>query len=99
MTINPKQMSAVSALSGSERYAHFIKRVVDTEQVWGLYDNGWAMAQTDDQIEVFPLWPAKEYAELCAEKEWAGYTSRSFSVDELLNELIPNLKNEMMGCS
>ncbi len=41
-------MEAVLALPREERYAHFVKRVADTEQVWGLYNNGWASAATDD---------------------------------------------------
>lgn len=94
MTINPKQLSAIIALSGSERYAHFIKRVADSQEVWGLYDQGWALAADDNGIPVFPLWPASEYAQLCAENEWTGYAPKSFDVDELMGELLPKLKQD-----
>lgn len=94
--INPAQMKAVLALPGSERYEHFIKVVCDWQKVWGLYKDGWALAATDDGRGVFPLWPASEYAELCAIDEWAGYESRSFSLNDLLDDLLPKLKQDNM---
>ena len=66
MKVTPKQMEAVLALSGVKRFEHFIKVIVDWREVWGLYQDGWALAEADDGIIVFPLWPAKEYAQVCA---------------------------------
>ncbi|MDX3775642.1 DUF2750 domain-containing protein [Chromatiaceae bacterium AAb-1] len=94
MKISQKQIESVLALSGMKRYEHFIKIVVDWEEVWGLYQDGWAMAATEEGQNVFPLWPAKEYAELCAKDEWAGYKAESFSLSDFMNELLPNLKND-----
>lgn len=89
MNVDIKQIEAVLALPGEKRYKHFIKRIADTEVVWGLYRDGWALAATDDGIQVFPMWPAREYAALCAVDEWTGYEPREFSVEDLVNELIP----------
>lgn len=94
MKVNPKQIETIVALEGTERYRHFIKVVADWEEVWGLYQDGWALASTDDGKQVFPLWPAKEYALLCAEKEWDGYQPDSFSLEDLMGELLPNLKKD-----
>ena len=94
MKINPKQIESVLALAGSKRYQHFVKVVTDWEEVWGLYQDGWALASTDDGQKVFPLWPAKEYAQLCAEKEWRGYEPESFSLEDFMGELLPNLKDD-----
>ncbi|VXC85437.1 conserved hypothetical protein [Pseudomonas sp. 8Z] len=96
MRINPKQLAAIIALTGEERYQYFVKVVSDWQEVWGLYMEGWALAGTDDGATVFPMWPAKEYAEACAENEWAGYEPKSFSLDELLNDLLPRLKSDGM---
>jgi len=84
----------VVALPGAKRYEHFIKVVVNWEEVWGLYQDGWALAATDDGKKVFPVWPAKEYAALCAAREWSGYEPTSFSLDSLMDELLPNLKRD-----
>ena len=94
MNINQKQIDAVIALSGRERYNNFIKVVVDWEEVWGLYQDKWALAGTDDGQKVFPIWSAKEYAQLCVDKEWAGYEPKSFSLEDFMSELLPNLKND-----
>lgn len=94
MKINQKQIEAVTALLGLKRYEHFVKVVADWEEVWGLYQDGWALAATDDGKQVFPLWPAKEYAELCTDKEWAGYKPESFSLEDFMYVLLPKLKDD-----
>lgn len=94
MKVNSKQLAAVVALPGNKRYEHFIKVVTDNEQIWGLYNDGWALAADDNGTTVFPMWPAKEYAEICTEKEWAGYQPKAFSLDDLFNELLPKLKRD-----
>ena len=92
--LNDKQIGAVLALPSEKRYEHFVKIVADWQEVWGLYNDGWALAATDTGVTVFPLWPAKEYAALCADKEWAAYAPRPFSLDDLLSELLPKLKKD-----
>ena len=96
MKINQKQITAVLSLNAEDRYAHFVKVIADWQEVWGLYSEGWALVKDDDDKTAFPMWPAKEYAELCAEKEWLGYVPKSFSIDELLNFLLPKLKQDDM---
>lgn len=92
MKINPKQMEAVLALPGIKRFEYFIKVIADWQEVWGLYQDGWALAATDDGTAVFPLWPAKEYAQVCAENEWKGYKPRSISLSDFTVILLPKLK-------
>ncbi|WP_035052675.1 DUF2750 domain-containing protein [Andreprevotia chitinilytica] len=92
MKIHPKQMDSVLALPGIERFEHFIKVIADWQEVWGLYQDGWALAAADDGTTVFPLWPAKEYAQICAENEWNGYEPRSISLGDFMDVLLPKLK-------
>lgn len=92
MKVNPRQMEAVLALPGIGRFEHFIKVIADWQEVWGLYQQGWALAATDDGTTVFPLWPAKEYAQICAENEWKGYEPRSISLSDFTDVLLPKLK-------
>ncbi|WP_420491137.1 DUF2750 domain-containing protein [Neobacillus drentensis] len=37
-----------------------MKKVVDYEEVWGLYDDGWATAQDDDGNMLIPFFPKKD---------------------------------------
>lgn len=92
MKISQKQIESVLALSANKRYEYFVKVVADWNEVWGLYQDGWALAATDDGIPVFPVWPAKEYARLCAEKEWSEYVPEAIPLESFIVELLPKLK-------
>ncbi|MCX5580477.1 DUF2750 domain-containing protein [Kaistia terrae] len=94
MKVNAKQMEAVLALPGPRRFEHFVKVVGDWQQVWGLYRDGWALTAVEDNASVFPLWPAKEYAQICAAGEWAGHEPSAISLDTLMDELLPALKHD-----
>ncbi|MDW9479013.1 DUF2750 domain-containing protein [Sinorhizobium meliloti] len=92
MKVSPRQMEAVLALPGVKRFEHFVKVVADWQEVWGLYQDGWALAVADDGTTVFPLWPATEYAQLCALNEWKGFEPRAISLGDLREVLLPKLK-------
>jgi hypothetical protein len=94
MKITAREMEAVLALPGEKRYEYFIKRIADTETIWGLYRDGWALAANDKGAQVFPMWPAREYAALCAVDEWEGYEPRDFSIEDLMDELIPRFRTD-----
>jgi hypothetical protein len=99
MNISKKQIEAVISLSGDKRYTYFIKMISDWETVWGLYNEGWALSETDEGDVVFPLWPAKEYSDLCAIDEWSEYKSVSFTLESFIEELLPNLNiDSMLPC-
>jgi hypothetical protein len=92
--MNEKQIAAVLALSGPQRAEHFAKMVADREEAWGLYDGGWASSATDDGGTALPLWPASDYAQLCAAQEWSAYSPRAIALDNLLEALIPMLREQ-----
>ena len=92
MTLNSKQIEAVIKLPAPKRYSHFIKKVVGWKRLWALYDDGWAMSETTEGLPVFPLWPEKEYAELCISGDWSSYQPKSIELDEVLDSMIPMLR-------
>lgn len=92
MKINEKKLEAVLVLSGPKRYSHFIKVSADQRKVWGLWNEGWAMAASHENQQVFPLWPAKEYADCCALDVWSGYEAREIDLDRLFEELLPDFE-------
>lgn len=87
----PRESEAVLRLDGPTRYNHFVKRVVDDEVAWGLWNDGWALMVDEAGQSVFPLWPAREYAELCAVGEWDGYMAEEIPLTDLIEELLPKL--------
>ncbi len=92
--VSQRQIEAVTKLAAPKRYSHFIKVVAGWGEVWGLYDDGWAMSGTEEGEQVLPFWPAKEYAEICAVDEWSNYKPKSIDLDEFLNVVLPELKEE-----
>lgn len=88
----PKQIERVTALPAADRFKHFVKVIADQKEVWGLYQDGWALAAADDGATVFPMWPAKEYAEICAVDEWSKYEPRSIPLQIFCGELLPRLR-------
>ena len=93
MIVSEKERKAVTALTGDKRYKYFIKRVADAEVAWGLWQDGWALAETDTGEQVFPLWPAKEFATACAVSNWASYQPKEIDLVSLLDELIQKFKD------
>lgn len=83
---------AILSMPKERRYEHFIRRVADTGRVWGLVRDGWAIGKTDDGALVFPLWPTSELAQQCAVLEWEGYVPQEFDLQELFDELLPQLE-------
>jgi hypothetical protein len=77
-----KEIEAVLVLDGPKRYAHWIKKVADQQQVWSLWERGgWALASDDGGRQVVPVWPHSEYAARCAQGEWSGYEAKSIALD------------------
>lgn len=92
--MDEKEYQALLKCSGEKRYKYFIKKVVDYEEVWGLYDDGWAMTASDDGEMMIPLWPKKEFAEACALDEWKNYRAEKIELEEFIEQWIPTMKEE-----
>jgi hypothetical protein len=90
--LRQEELEAVLKLSDSERYLHFVKRVVDEQRAWGLWDEGWALMDRIGGGQVFPLWPAQEYADVCRIEVWRSYQPEEIPLQSLMVELLPKLK-------
>ena len=78
-------------LTASERYDHFIRKVADFEEVWGLKDaEGWALMGSEEQV-LFPIWSEKEFAELC---KWDNYQPTPIPLDDFMEKLLPKLEKD-----
>lgn len=94
-----KEIESVINLDEKKRYEYFLKKIVDWEEVWGLFNDGWAMQSDENGNDYFPIWPAKEYADLNRSSEWKEYNSESFGIVDLVNELIPKLRESGVNLS
>ena len=86
-----REVEAVGRLTGPERFKHFVKRVVDEGEAWGLWRDGWVLMGDNEETPVFPVWPASEYASLCAIDSWSDCQPSAISLERLCSELAPKL--------
>lgn len=93
LVVSAAEQQGVSRLSAGQRYLYFLKKVADCQSAWGLWDDGWALYRVGaETTEALPLWPAIEYAENCACDSWSRYQPKEISVDDLLSDMIPALR-------
>lgn len=95
--LSSKQIESILKLDGPRRYDHFIKHVVDCQHAWGLYSDGCAMGIDDSGNPTFQLWPAREYATLCAKDLWTGFEPSEIPLEDLVDELLPKLERDGVG--
>ncbi|SDW06705.1 Protein of unknown function [Paenibacillus sp. PDC88] len=83
-TMNNKEFESLIKQPANIRYEYFIKQVVDREEIWGLYNDGWAASADDEGNYLFPFWPRKEFAEYCAIGDWSNYKAEAINLQEFV---------------
>ncbi len=93
--MNEKQFDAVLALDSFDRYGHFVSKVADWEQLWGVKsDEGWLVPAAPEEFEYFPLWPHPEYAQKIADENFPGHSATEIGLGELLDHWLPLLEQD-----
>lgn len=87
--MNQKEIDNVILLQPFERYQYTINKVADWEELFTLVDenNDYVLSELDEH-KLFPIWSAKEFAELCKTNGWESYEIKKLSLDDLENEII-----------
>jgi hypothetical protein len=96
MRVDTRKSAANAKSEAKARYRQFLKLAVERKQVWGLYRDGWALSRDDDEQVTFPLWPERERAALCATGPWQGYEPAEIPLDDLLEQLLPQLARDQV---
>lgn len=99
MKVTRKEIESVSRLAGEKRYEYFIKKAADQNQVWGLWNDGWATGFADGNFRTLPIWPTFEYAAQCRLGNWAGFEPRSIHLVEFIANFLPNMRSADMKIS
>ena len=92
--MNKKEFEALIKQPPNIRYEYFVKKVTDFEEVWSLYNDGWATAHSGEGNALMPFFPKKEFAENCAKKEWAGYKAKAIILEEFINDWLSGMKTD-----
>ena len=89
-----KKIENILKMSEDERYNYFIRKVADFEQIWGLSNDGWALLGDNNGSQILPLWPEKEFAELCAVDQWKDYKAEVIELDNFIEKWIPGMTKD-----
>ena len=89
--LKQQQIDSILKLDYMDRYRHSIKEIVSWGIVWVLDDNGWALAGDGTTQQYLCIWPAKDYADLCANDSWKKHKAISVDLDDFLENVIPQL--------
>ena len=89
-----KEMKYVLNTDIEKQYEYFIKKVADFGKVWSLKDlDGWVTLGVEED-EFFPIWPKKEFAEICIGEEWDDCYAESIDLEDFLDDWINGLKED-----
>ena len=83
--MHPEKIKQVTRLPAQQRYDYCVRRVADTQEVWGLHHDGWATAQVDGKVAI-PFWPEAAFAQACASGDWANFQPRAIALGDFLNK-------------
>jgi hypothetical protein len=93
-TLNQKEFESLLKKPPNVRYEYFIKKVVDWEEVWGLYDDGWAVGDDGEGNMIVPFFPKEEFAQHCAVREWSNYQPKSIDLYSFMEEFLQLMRKK-----
>ncbi|OEZ49097.1 hypothetical protein JAB1_28340 [Janthinobacterium sp. MP5059B] len=88
--MHPEKFKQVVGLPSAERHGYFVRKVADTQEVWGLHRDGWATAQVDGKVAV-PFWPEAAFAQACASGDWEYFQPRAVALGDFLAKWLPGM--------
>jgi hypothetical protein len=94
MRVGTRESKAAQKPEPKARYRQFVKLAAEHQQVWGLFRDGWALSRDEAGQVSFPLWPESELAERCAKGPWRGYEAAEIPLDDLVEQLLPQLARD-----
>lgn len=86
-------------INSRKRYETFIKRVLESKQVWGLEsDDGWCVCESNEfeDTSVMLFWSDEAYARQCAIEEWSHYKPAPIELDEFMNVWLKGMDQDEM---
>ncbi|RZG86417.1 DUF2750 domain-containing protein [Acinetobacter sp. WCHAc060033] len=97
--VTEQQIKAILALDGESRYRHFIKEVVGKDEIWVLgTEDSWHLVGDENEDELLPIWPAKEYVQLYADsRNILDAKPFSVSLEDFMLKHVEGLLDDNLG--
>ncbi len=93
--ISDGEFRGVTALTGPERYSHFVRQVADFGEVWSLRtQEGWVSMGTDSGSRSMPVWPHRRFAEVFATGDWSNAKAESIDINAWMERWLPGMSSD-----
>lgn len=90
--LDDAQMAAVLSLGSEDRFWHFVAKVAQTGQMWGLHaDDGWLMPLSPEGFEYLPLWPHRRFAQVIGDLTYNGAMAREIAFEDFRDSWLGEL--------
>jgi hypothetical protein len=99
MRVDTREAKAPTKRDPKARYRNFVKLAAEHRVVWGLFRDGWALSRDEKGLITFPLWAEREQAERSAKGPWQGYEAAEIPLEDLLEQLLPQLAKDDVKAS
>jgi len=99
MRVDTRTPKVATKRDPKARYRHFVKLAAEHRLVWGLFRDGWALSRDEMGAITFPLWAERELAERSAKGPWQGYEAAEIPLEDLLDQLLPQLARDEVETS
>lgn len=76
------------------RYEYLVKKVADQQELWSLWEGGWALLGDKERGEFVPIWPHPDFAKAYASGEWSGYVPKLIQLDDWLGKWTPGMQRD-----
>lgn len=90
------EINGVLNSSEEKQYEYFIKKVVDYEEIWGLYFEQWFTIKDGDRV-IIPLWPKEEFIQDNIKKSEEQYKSKSIDIYDFIDLWIPKIIEKQLS--
>ncbi len=93
--LEPGQLESLLALSEADRYRHFLEKVADWEELWGVRDDqGWLVQASAEGQTYVSLWPHPDFAKDAIRRHFPGNFAEEIDFEFLLDHWLPLLQQE-----
>lgn len=92
--LNQQEYEALFAQPDMVRFKHFIARIADWEEVWGLSNqSGWATVESEGR-NCIPFWPHPKYAEAFIKGDWLGFSAEPIPLEAFIDNWLPGMQKD-----
>ena len=90
--LSTAEFQRVMELPPQERYANFVERVANTQQIWSLRTrSGWVTMGDASAGQIVPVWPDSRYAETFIGGDWADAQVTGITLRDWVDRRVPGM--------